>query len=270
MLVVFLLDKYTTWLDPARELGQETVSYLYRLASVPSNLLVTLSDASRSEEALLNQLDRLERENLVLQASLQQMVALRAENTSLRALLNSAPRDRDDVLAAEIIGVSPNPARQLITINQGRKSQVFTGQPVIDADGLLGQVIEVSESSAFVLLISDAGHSVPVQITRNSVRAVAQGTGDLDRLQIRYLSATTDVQIGDQLVTSGLGGRFPMGYPVARVTAVDYGDSDRFATVWAEPAAQLSQTRQALLLFPAQLSSEGQVPRISDGSPSGD
>ncbi|HBZ48798.1 MAG TPA: rod shape-determining protein MreC, partial [Halieaceae bacterium] len=144
MLVVFLLDKYTTWLDPARELGQETVSYLYRLASVPSNLWVTLSDASRSEEALLNQLDRLERENLVLQASLQQMVALRAENTSLRALLNSAPRDRDDVLAAEIIGVSPNPARQLITINQGRKSQVFTGQPVIDADGLLGQVIEVS------------------------------------------------------------------------------------------------------------------------------
>ena len=147
---------------------------------------------------------------------------------------------------------------------------MFTGQPVIDADGLLGQVIEVSESSAFVLLISDAGHSVPVQITRNSVRAVAQGTGDLDRLQIRYLSATTDVQIGDQLVTSGLGGRFPMGYPVARVTAVDYDDSDRFATVWAEPAAQLSQTRQALLLFPAQLSSEGQVPRISDGSPSGD
>ena len=121
MLVVFLLDKYTTWLDPARELVQETVSYLYRLASVPSNLWVTLSDASRSEEALLNQLDRLERENLVLQASLQQMVALRAENTSLRALLNSAPRDRDDVLAAEIIGVSPNPARQLITINQGRK-----------------------------------------------------------------------------------------------------------------------------------------------------
>ena len=105
MLVVFLLDKYTTWLDPARELGQETVSSLYRLASVPSNLWVTLSDASRSEEALLNQLDRLERENLVLQASLQQMVALRAENTSLRALLNSAPRDRDDVLAAEIIGV---------------------------------------------------------------------------------------------------------------------------------------------------------------------
>ena len=141
---------------------------------------------------------------------------------------------------------------------------------MIDADGLLGQVIEVSESSAFVLLISDAGHSVPVQITRNSVRAVAQGTGDLDRLQIRYLSATTDVQIGDQLVTSGLGGRFPMGYPVARVTAVDYDDSDRFATVWAEPAAQLSQTRKALLLFSARFSSEGQVPRISDGSPSGD
>jgi rod shape-determining protein MreC len=217
---------------------------------MPGNIYEALSDASRSEEALFNRVDQLERENLVLQAKLQQMVALRAENTRLRALMNAGPRERNDVLATEIIAVAPNPNRQIVAIDHGTDDRVFLGQPLIDSEGLLGQVIKLAPDTAQVLLISDASHSVPVQIIRNSVRAIAEGTGDLNRLRIEYLSTTTDVEIGDQLVTSGLGGRFPMGYPVAKVVAVERADGERFATVWAQPLAQLSKARHGLLLFP--------------------
>lgn len=248
--MVWVADRQTDVLDPVRRAGLDATDFIFDVAAVPGNIWQALSEASRSEDALYNRVDQLERENLVLQAKLQQMVALRAENSRLRALMNAGPRERNDVLATEIIGVSPNPNRQIIAIDHGSNDRVYPGQPLIDSDGLLGQVLEVASDTAQVMLISDASHSVPVQIIRNSVRAIAEGTGDLNRLRIEYLSTTTDIEIGDQLVTSGLGGRFPMGYPVAKVVAVERTDADRFATVWAEPLAQLSRTRHGLLLFP--------------------
>lgn len=250
LIVIWVADRQTEVLDPIRRAGLNATDFIFDLAAVPGNVWQALSEASRSEDAIYNRVDQLERENLVLQAKLQQMVALRAENSRLRALMNAGPRERNDVLATEVVGVSPNPNRQIIAIDHGSRDRVYVGQPLIDSDGLLGQVVEVSSDAAQVLLISDASHSIPVQITRNSVRAIAEGTGDLSRLRIEYLSTTTDVEIGDQLVTSGLGGRFPMGYPVAKVVAVDRTDGARFATVWAEPLAQLSRTRHGLLLFP--------------------
>lgn len=250
LLAVWFADRQSNWLDPVRKAGLDATDFVFDVAAVPGNIWTALSNASRSEDALFNRVDQLERENLVLQAKLQQMVALRAENTRLRALMNSGPRERNDVLATEVIGVAPNPNRQIVAIDHGKADRVYLGQPLIDSDGLLGQVVELADHTAHVLLISDASHSVPVQIIRNSVRAIAEGTGDLNRLRIEYLSTTTDVEVGDELVTSGLGGRFPMGYPVAKVVAVERGDGDRFARVWAEPFAQLSRTRHALLLFP--------------------
>lgn len=265
LVVLWVADRQTNMLDPVRRAGLDATDFIFDVAAVPGNIWQALSDASRSEDALYNRVDQLERENLVLEAKLQQMVALRAENSRLRALMNAGPRERNDVLATEIIGVAPNPNRQIIAIDQGSDGRVYVGQPLIDSDGLLGQVVEVASDTAQVLLISDASHSVPVQIIRNSVRAIAEGTGDLNRLRIEYLSTTTDVEVGDQLVTSGLGGRFPMGYPVATVIAVERTDGDRFATVWAEPLAQLNKTRHALLLFPEGALAQGVTlsPRVS-------
>ena len=250
LIALFLADSRTSWLDDLKVTGVNVVANIYGLAAIPENVWSSLVQASKSEDALIDQIEKLERANLVLQGRLQQMVALQAENTRLRALLNSAPRERSDLMATEIVGVAPNPNRQIVTINQGKNARVFIGQPLVDAEGVLGQVIEVADDSAYVLLITDPTHSLPVQSVRSSIRGIAEGTGARDRLQIKYLATTTDIEVGDVLVTSGLGGRFPMGYPVASVTSVDRQDGERFATVWAEPLARMNRARYTLLVFP--------------------
>jgi rod shape-determining protein MreC len=163
---------------------------------------------------------------------------------------------RDDVLVAELIGVSPEPERHHLVINKGKEDGVFVGQPLIDADGLMGQIVEVSGGTSRALLVTDVTHSVPVQVNRSGVRAIAEGTGALGSLEVRHVSATTDIEPGDLLVTSGLGGRFPVGYPVAVVEAVEREAGDAFAHVVAVPTAALDRTRHVLLVFTTQDSPE--------------
>ena len=121
----------------------------------------------------------------------------------------------------------------------------------------MGQVVEVSEGTSRALLITDVTHSVPVQVNRNGVRVIVEGTGELGSLEVRHVSATTDIEPGDLLVTSGLGGRFPVGYPVAVVTEVERDAGEAFARVLAAPSAALDRTRHALLVFTAQPEEEG-------------
>jgi rod shape-determining protein MreC len=185
------------------------------------------------------------------------MASLQAENVRLRALLNSSALVRDDVLVAELIGVSPDPERLQLVLNKGEGDGVFLGQPLIDADGLMGQVVEVSSGTSRALLITDVTHAVPVQVNRNGVRAIAEGTGALESLEVRHISSTTDIRKGDLLVTSGLGGRFPEGYPVAVVTHVERDPGEVFVRVLAVPTAALDRTRHVLLVFTAQQSQEG-------------
>jgi rod shape-determining protein MreC len=198
---------------------------------------------------LLEDNARLQQENLVLQGRSQQMASLQAENARLRALLNSSALVRDDVLVAELIGVSPDPERLQLVLNKGERDGVFVGQPVVDAEGLMGQVVEVSPGSSRALLIADVTHSVPVQVNRNGVRVIVEGSGELGTLEVRHVSATTDIEPGDLLVTSGLGGRFPEGYPVAEVTEVQRDAGESFARVLAVPKAALDRTRRVLLVF---------------------
>jgi rod shape-determining protein MreC len=141
-------------------------------------------------------------------------------------------------------------------LNKGASDGVFVGQPLIDADGLMGQVVEVSSDTARALLITDVTHSVPVQVNRNGVRAIAEGTGALGSLEIRNVSSNTDIQAGDLLVTSGLGGRFPEGYPVAVVKEVERDTGEAFARVVAVPSAALDRTRHVLLVFTTDQSQE--------------
>jgi rod shape-determining protein MreC len=153
------------------------------------------------------------------------------------------------VLVSEIIGVSPDPVRHQLILDKGDEAQVREGQALIDANGLMGQVVEVAATTSRVLLITDPTHSVPVQVNRNGVRAVAEGVGSLDRLAVHHVAATTDIRDGDLLVTSGLGGRFPIGYPVARVVSVERNPGEAFARVAAAPLAALDRARHALLVF---------------------
>jgi rod shape-determining protein MreC len=139
--------------------------------------------------------------------------------------------------------------RHQLVLDKGADASVYLGQPLIDARGLMGQVVEVSRFTSRVLLITDATHSVPVQVNRNGVRAIAEGTGSLDRLEIHHVAATTDIREGDLLVTSGLGQRFPIGYPVATVTGVERDPGQPFARIAARPTAALDRVRHVLLVF---------------------
>jgi rod shape-determining protein MreC len=229
---------------------------IYWVGNLPARVGVWTETHIQSRSHLLEENERLQRENLILQGRSQQMASLQAENVRLRALLNSSALLRDDVLVAELIGVSPDPERLQLLLNKGEDDGVFVGQPLIDADGLMGQVVEVSSGSSRALLITDVTHSVPVQVNRNGVRAIAEGTGALGSLEVRHVSSSTDILPGDLLVTSGLGGRFPEGYPVAVVKEVERDPGEPFARVVATPSAALDRTRHVLLVFTPPTSPE--------------
>ncbi|MDP5063141.1 MAG: rod shape-determining protein MreC [Haliea sp.] len=219
------------------------------VADIPARLGQWQNTHIRTRARLVEDNARLQRENLLLQGRSLQMASLQAENTRLRGLLNSTTMLRSDVLVAELIGVSPDPMRHQLVLNKGASDGVYVGQPLIDADGLMGQVVEVGEVTSRVLLLTDLTHSVPVQVNRNGVRAIAEGTGSLDALEVQHISATTDIREGDLLVSSGLGGRFPVGYPIAEVVLVQRDPGQPFARVLARPSAALNRSRHVLLVF---------------------
>jgi rod shape-determining protein MreC len=228
----------------------------YWVADLPSRLTSWGEENVESRSELLEDNQRLRSEALLLDAQVQQMASLRAENLRLRALLNSSALLQDDVLVAELVGVSPDPARHLVVLDKGGGEGVYLGQPLIDANGLMGQVVEVAPNSARVLLITDATHAIPVQVNRNGVRAIAEGIGRLDRVELRHVASTEDIAVGDLLVSSGLGGRFPEGYPVATVTEIEIDPGQPFARVSARPNAALNRSRHVLLVFTGNVAAE--------------
>jgi rod shape-determining protein MreC len=249
ILILITADMHYKGLATTRSVLDTLDAPVFWLADLPMRLRDWSETHLQSRSRVLEENERLTRENLVLQGRSQQMAALQAENVRLRGLLNSTAMLRDDVLVAELIGVSPDPVRHQLVLNKGRADGVFVSQPLIDADGLMGQIVEVSDATSRALLITDATHSIPVQVNRNGVRAIAEGTGSLGALEIRHVSATTDIEVGDLLVTSGLGGRFPGGYPVAVVTEIERDPGKMFAHVLARPSAALDRSRHVLLVF---------------------
>jgi len=236
-------------LDILRSTLSVAVYPLYYVASVPSDLGRFMEQRLASEEELRASNARLERQNLLLQARLQQFDALQAENMRLRDLLGSSFKIGDRVLIAELLSVDLDPYRQQVLINKGGTSGVFVGQPVLDASAVMGQVVRVNPLTATVLLITDASHALPVQVNRNGLRTIAAGTGVVNELDLPHLPNNADIRKGDLLVTSGLGGHFPAGYPVARVTEVRREPGKPFATVIATPTARLDRTREVLLVW---------------------
>ncbi len=251
MVGLLVADLYLNRLEHTRSALDTLVTPFYWLADLPSRLGEWQQNHLVSREVLQEDNQRLRQANLILEGRTQQMASLQAENIRLRALLNSAALLRNDVMIAELIGVSPDPVRHQVVVNKGLEDGVYVGQPLIDANGLMGQVVEVGALASRVILITDATHAIPVQVNRNGVRAVAEGSGSLSLLEVRHVSATTDIQEGDLLVSSGLGGRFPVGYPVAVVTTVERDPGLTFARVHARPTAALDRSRHVLLVFAA-------------------
>lgn len=191
---------------------------------------------------------RLREENLGYATENLRVRALEEEIDRLRALLGSTQRVRGSVSFAEVIGLSPDPTREMLVVDKGRRVGVHVGDAVLDADGLVGQIVATGPLSSRVLMVTDLSHATPVQVLRNDLRAILRGTGAPERLSLQHVPNTADVRVGDLLVTSGLGGRFPPGYPVAVVEEVVQDPSAPFASIQARPTAQLARSRHLVLV----------------------
>ncbi len=239
----------TPWLDNARNKALALVAPFYHLTDIPRKLNEWGHARLISRDQLIQENESLRSDLLVHQRKLQQLAFLAAENTRLRQLLNSADTINQRVLVADLIGVAPDPSIHKVFINRGTDDGVYIGQPVVDAFGLIGQVVNVAASNSAVLLISDTSHAIPVQINRNGERLIAEGRGSVFELGLRHVPNTLDIQEGDLLVSSGLGEIYPVGYPVATVQKITYDPGRPFADVIAVPKAQLNRNRHVLLVF---------------------
>jgi len=220
------------------------------LVSAPANISREVSESLTSRSNLIEENRRLKQQALTLNARMLRMTALEAENARLRALLDSTKKVGDDSLIAEILSVDLNPFRNMILINRGSNDGAYIGQAVIDADGIIGQIIRDRRVSSEAMLITDVDHAIPVELVRNRLRTIAVGTGELNRLSLPYLPVSADIRDGDVFITSGLGGKFPPGYPVGTVRSVRSVPGLPFLEVDAEPAAALNRIREVLLITP--------------------
>ena len=180
---------------------------------------------------------------------LQKLDILEKENERLRKLLSATPKTTEDHLIAEIVAVDVDPYRHFIVLNKGSFDGVYRGQPIIDAHGVMGQVVYVNAVTSTAMLISDVSHAIPVQIDRTGLRSVAFGTGQTDYLDLRHIPHNADIRVGDKLISSGLGERFPRNYPVAVITKINRDTGETFVNVRAEPLAQLDTSREVLLVW---------------------
>jgi rod shape-determining protein MreC len=250
-LALMVLDHRTETLHTVRQGLSVAVYPIQALVDLPFRTWHWATVSLAERRTLLAENERLKREQLLTNARLQRLAALEAENTRLRELLESTARLTDRVLVAEILSVDLDPYRQRFELNRGGMDGAYVGQALLDADGVVGQLVQVGPMTAEAVLISDADHAVPVTINRNGLRTIAVGTGDSGRLRLPYLTNTADVQVGDLLLSSGLGGVFPAGYPVGRVIEVRARPGQSFAEVIAEPASALDRDREVLLVWTA-------------------
>ncbi len=254
---LMLLDHREEHLSRIRQAFSVLVYPLQVTVNLPFTGWRWATRALSDQMTLLEENARLRSERLDVNVRLQKLAALGVENDRLRAMLDSSARVSDRVLVVEILAVDLDPYRQRFTINRGLKDDVFVGQALLDADGVVGQIAHVDLFTSEAVLISDADHALPVAVNRNGLRTIAVGTGDSARLRLPYLTNSADIEPGDLLVSSGLGGVFPSGYPVGRVLEVHRQPGQPFAQVIAEPVAQLDRDTEVLLVWTADDLADG-------------
>ena len=249
-IALIVSDGQSNAMIKARSIMETAVGGLYYLANTPRTVLDGCSDN-------LVDTNKLQIENRVLRDQLREKNAdlllldqLKVENQRLRLLLNSPLRTDEYKKIAEVLTAETDVYRKQVVINQGQRDGAYVGQPIIDEKGIVGQLISVGENTSRVLLLTDVTHSIPVQVLRNDVRLIASGTGRNDELSLDHVPRSVDIVKGDLLVTSGLGGRFLEGYPVAIVESVSRDGQNYFATVTAKPLASIERLRYVLLLWP--------------------
>ena len=254
-VALMMLDHRGHHLEKIRA-GLNALAYPIQLiASTPAYVGRSIADLFTTRGTLREDNEKLLAERQALLAKLQQFDALEQENQRLRNMLVSAALVADKAIAAELVEVSAEPFTRKVVVAKGSQDGVYVGQSVIDAHGIMGQVTQVAGRVSRVTLITDAGHAIPVLNNRSGLRALVFGTGNPDTVKVPYLTANADIKEGDLLVSSGMGGTFPPGYPVARVVKIVNDPNESFLSITAKPAAQLNHGKQVLLIW------RGNVPK---------
>jgi len=247
-ITLIVLDDQAGWLARLRAQANVLVQPVWALAGLPGKLGTQVKDNAASHGQLVEENRALRNKLLIANARLTRLQTAALDNAQLRELLNVAERSGLDVQLAPILDIDLDPVRQRLVLAAGSRDGVHLGQAVIDAGGLMGQVIATTGSNATVLLLTDPDHAVPVTVARNGVRLIVYGRGDT--LELRDIPLSAGVEVGDEIVTSGLGGRFPAGFPVGKITALRPDDTHAFLVGELKPAAQLDRGRDVLLLRP--------------------
>jgi len=234
--------------ETARGYLQTLVSPLQYMANAPKQAMTWASENIITRQQLMSENKDYREQELFFHEQAMQLDIVRQENERLRSLLSSPVRGEIKKMFAEILSVDGDPYSHQVVINRGANDGVYDGQPVLDEKGIVGQILHVGASSSRVILISDISHAIPVRVQRNGLRLIASGSGQIDRLIHNFVPHSADVKTGDLLVTSGLGGKYPEGYPVSRVILVRTDESREFSTIYSQPVAQIDRLRYMLLL----------------------
>lgn len=248
-LAIFVADiRQAQWLSSLRQALYAAVEPAYLAVVLPGRLIEGAAESLRTGAALQAENELLRKQSLNHAAQLQRMVHLTEENAELRRLSEAELETRSAVQLLEVIGVDPDPTRRIIIVRTSGTDRLFRGQPVLDANGLMGRVHQTGRQTARIMLLSDRNHSVPVRVNRTGIRAILSGTGDARDLSLQFVPEKSDIEVGDVLTTSGLGNYFPAGYPVATVTAIRRQGDDQFLEVTAQALAGLERSRFLLAL----------------------
>ncbi|WP_417598294.1 rod shape-determining protein MreC [Oceanospirillum sp.] len=266
-LALMFSDYRYQHMDQVRSFLTVAVTPLQWAVDLPNRLWSWGAATFSDRNALLEENALLKEQALQLSSKNQRMAYLIGENLRLRELLNAKKPNKDRFLLGEVIGLDADAFTHQVLVNRGRRDGVYEGQAVVDALGLMGQVVSVSTYTSRVLLAADTAHAVPVLINRNGFRVIAIGSGLIDELTLSHVPDTADIRAGDLLVTSGLAGRFPKGYPVAEVSTVRHEPGKPFATVSARPLAQLERSRYVLMLNPLDVIDNTNLPVTGSASP---
>jgi len=217
--------------------------------NIPGEFIVWVDKSITSRNHLLEENQQLKEQQLLNQVRMQKMDTLELENQRLRKLLGTPKKASERVLIAEIFSVDQDPYKHLITINKDNDDGAYIGQAIIDANGIMGQIIHVEANASTVMLISDSNHAVPIQINRTGLRGTVFGTGDSSKLELRFIPHNAEIKFGDVVTSSGLGGRFPPNYPVGTISNIERPAGETFAKIEITPTAKLEQSREVLMLW---------------------
>ena len=247
-MIIMVIDHRAGYLIGLRNAASAIVEPAYRVAAMPSEVAKAGRLAIATQSHLVDENRNLREALLLAQVRLNRMSALAAQNDRLKKLLDVQKDLGLGVQLARLIDIDLDPFRHRVVLDAGSLQSIVVGQPVLDAHGVMGQIVEVLPNTSVAMLVTDPTHAIPVMVERTGLRTIAYGTGSIDRLQLPNIPISADVKTGDVLVTSGLGGRFPAGFPVGEILEISNDESGMFAAAIARPAAALDRSGEVLLL----------------------